>query len=267
MRKRPAWLWIVLILWLAALAALAAWLWLRGGRDDPPPLTNQVAPKQASDGPIPPAKALPQSEQLALAFRAAFGSDREARRTVGENSYVYTPERLEWVGNRAMLISLGRNPDDCHACSGAMAIHYLLPEGDGLRVSGAWLDVGPGGGWGNPAGEVAVNRDLTENPVIYSETTDGGQGYMCTVAWLVELQPGRPVSSEPFPIGSSNAGAVLDNGRTMTGDPLREIEGRIGNVRRGQAFDVIFTGAERFSETYHYRNGRFVGPAQSRAAC
>lgn len=266
MQRRPVWLWIVLGLWLAALAALGAWLLLRGG-DGAAGGNGQAQANQQVEGPIPPAKALAPAAQLDLAFRAAFGASREARRAVGDQTFVYSPARIEWIGNKAMLISLGRNVDDCHACSGAMAIHYLHPEGDGLRVDGAWLDVGPGGGWGNPVGDLVVNRALTGSPVIYSETTDGGQGYMCTVAWLVELQRDRPVASEPIPIGSSNQGAVLDNGRTMGGDPLREVEGRIGNVRRGQSFDVIFTGAERFTETYHYRGGRFVGPSQSRAAC
>jgi hypothetical protein len=264
--RRPIWQWIVLGLWLGGLVAITIWLIVRDRGGDPPGNALATADVPAGE-PIPPARALAPAAQLDLAFRAAFGASRQARRTVGDQTYVYSPDRIEWIGNRAMLISLGRNADDCHACAGAMAIHYLHPEGDGLSVDGAWLEAGPRGGWGRPADEIAINREMTNNPIVYSTSTDGGQGYMCTVAWLVELTHEGPVASEPIPIGSSNAGAVGDNGRTMGGEPLREVEGRIANIRRGQSFDLVFTGAERFTETYHYRNGHFVGPAQSRAAC
>ncbi len=269
MRKRPAWLWILLILWLAALAAIALWLMLRDDPDVPVADNRQAAQNQVSEAPIPPAKALPPAEQLTLAFRTAFGGDGEVRRSIGDNSYVYSPERIEWVGNRAMLISLGRNVDDCHACGGTMAVHYLEPVDQGLRVTGAWLEAGPSSSNGLPPGDVAINRDLTDNVIVYSTGSFIGQGYSCTVAWLVELRREGPVESGPIPISYSNEGAVLpETGRTMGGDPLRELEGRITNVRRGQSFDISFTGAERFSDTYTYQGGRFVGPElESRAAC
>ena len=269
MRKRPAWLWAVLVLWLAALAVIGLWLMMR---DEPG--SEIVGNRQAErgpppQGPIPPAQSLPPSEQLALAFRTAFGADGEVRRAVGDNTYVYTAERLEWVGNRAMLISLGRNVEDCHACGGAMAVHYLEPVDRGLRVTGAWLEAGPSSSNGAPPSEVAINRELTSNPVVTSTGGFIGQGYSCTVAWLVELRQDGPVESGPIPIAFSNEGAVMpETGRTMGGDPLRELEGRITNIRRGRSFEVAFTGAERFSDTYTYQGGRFVGPElESRAAC
>jgi hypothetical protein len=267
MQRRPIWQWLVLGLWLGSLVAITAWLIFRSDPEDRSGngmITNQVAQE-----PIPPAKALPAAEQLALAFRTAFGANGEVRRSVGEQTYVYQAERLEWLGNRAMLISLGRNVEDCHACGGTMAIHYLSPEGDGLRVSGAWLENPPSGSFGAPPGEIAINRELTDNPIVYATGGSTNQGYTCSVAWLVELRRDGPVTSGPIPISYSNTGAVMeDTGRTMGGDPLRELQGRIANVRRGQSFDVAFTGAEQFTETYSYRGGRFVGPAlDSRAAC
>lgn len=269
MQRRPIWQWVVLGLWLAALVAIAAWLMLRSDRSEDAsgkaqPISNQVAQE-----PIPPAKSLPAAEQLALAFRTAFGANGEVRRSVGEHTYVYRAERLEWIGNRAILISLGRNVDDCHACGGTMAIHYLRPEDQGLRVTGAWLENPPSGSFGAPPGEVAINRELTDNPIVYATGGSTNQGYTCSVAWLVELRRDGPVTSGPIPISYSNAGAVMEEtGRTMGGDPLRELQGRIANIRRGQSFDIAFTGAEQFTETYSYRRGRFVGPElKSRAAC
>ena len=269
MWKRPAWLWVLLILWLVALAAIALWLLLRDDSGGEAGDNRQVVENRTPGEPIPPAMSLPRAEQLALAFRTAFGSDREARRAVGENNYVYTPERVEWVGNRAILISLGRNVDECHACGGAMAVHYLEPVDQGLRVTGAWLETGPSSSNGMPTGEVTINRALTRNPIVYSTGSFIGQGLACTFAWLVELGHEGPVESGPIPISFSNEGAVMDEtGRSYGGDPLRRLEGRISNVRRGQSFDVSFTGTESFNDTYTYRGGRFVGPElESRAAC
>lgn len=268
MARRPIWQWLVLGFWLASLVAITGWLIFRSDPADVVTDNGLSTSNQVAQASIPPAKALPAAEQLALAFRTAFGANGEVRRSVGEQTYLYRPERLEWIGNRAMLISLGRNVQDCHACGGTVAIHYLSPEGDGLRVGGAWLENPPAGSFGAPPGEIAINHELTDNPVVYATGGSTGQGYACTVAWLVELRHEGPITSGPIPISYSNAGAVDDTGRTMGGDPLRELQGRIANVRRGQSFDVAFTGAEQFTETYSYRGGRFVGPElESRAAC
>lgn len=269
MPRRPIWQWLVLGFWLASLVAITGWLIFRSDPAEDLHGNGLTSSNQVAQAPIPPAKALAPSEQLALAFRTAFGANGEVRRSVGEQTYVYRPERLEWIGNRAMLISLGRNVEECHACGGTMAVHYLSPEGDGLRVSGAWLENPPAGSFGAPPGEVAINRELTDNPVVYASGGSTGQGYTCSVAWLVELRHEGPVTSGPIPISYSNAGAVLEEtGRTMGGDPLRELRGRIANIRRGQSFDIAFTGAEQFTETYGYRGARFVGPGpESRAAC
>lgn len=256
--------WPLLAIALAALAAGLGWLLLRGG-EAPPTATDERAARE----PLHRTRAMPPAEALAIAFRAAFDADGEARRTVGDQTYVYRPERMHWIGNKAMLISLGRNLSDCHACGGTLAVHYLEPYGNGLRVTGAWLETEASSSNGAPPNVVEISRALARYPVV--QATGGGtwQGYICTVAWLVELRPEGPVTSGPIPISHSNAGNIdEDTGRTFGGDPARELQGRIANVRRGQSFDVVFTGTERFSETYTYRDNRWVGPElESRAAC
>lgn len=261
--RRP-FFWLLLALALAALAAGLGWLLLRGDEDATP--GNDQATTRA---PLPRARALPPAEQLALAFRAAFGAAGEARRTVGDQTYVYAPERLEWIGGRAALISLGRNGNNCHACGGAMAVHYLRPESNGFRVTGAWLDTDASSSNGEPPHEIAIIRELSDYPVVYASGGGTWQGQTCTWARLVELRPEAPVTSDSILMSHSNAGNVDPvTGRTFGGDPAIEIEGRIVNIRRSRSFDVAFTGTERFSETYRYRGNRWVGPDQeSREAC
>ena len=95
------------------------------------------------------------------------------------------------------------------------------------------------------------------------------QGYVCSWAYLVELGPDRPIASGPIALSYSDAGAVLPGeDSTVGGDAPRSVEGRIGNVRRGSGFDVIFTGTERFREHYNYEGNRFIrNTPESRATC
>lgn len=104
---------------------------------------NQAAPVQAEAD----VRTRPRSEQLAAAFEAAFGGRSPATRRVGGETIAYRPAGLRWVGDRAVLVSTGNNAQDCHACAGWIAIHYLAPQGGGLRVTGEWLEGGGGGSW------------------------------------------------------------------------------------------------------------------------
>lgn len=248
-----------------AAAALLA-LCLGGcGREEPAGnARNETATTAPTD-----VRALPAAEQLGRAFAAAFGKAAPARLTADDQTYDYRPERLEWIGEKAVLISAGDNVDNSHAASGAMAIHYLAPTADGFRVTGAWPVATAGGTFGAGPSAIAVNRALSDFPVVYSEGGGTWQGYTCGWAHLVELGPDGPVASEPVHISLSNDGALDDTtGRTFGGEPRRDIEGRIGNVRRNQGFDVVFTGTERFAEPYAYRDHRFVRTTpESRAMC
>lgn len=247
-------------------------LLIRGGGGAETRTPAQSAPARQAAIPTaaaPAVRRLSPAEQLAAAFAAAFGRRGSARVDAGEQTYVYRPARLVWMGERAALISLGTNVQDYHAASGTMAVHYLMPAGAGFRVAGAWPEIGGGGTFGAAPHDVAVNRTLSQYPVIYGEGGGTWQGYTCSWAYLVELGPDRPIESGPIPLSYTNGGAVLpETGRTMGDDPERTVEGRIGNIVRGRGFDVIFAGTEHFIEHYDYRGNRFArNTPESRAVC
>src|SRR3546814_4993700 len=93
---------------------------------------NQViSSNEPSDGNIASTqhavRALPVSEQRALAFATAFGGEGSPVVEVEGERLRYSPGRLVWIGDRAVLLSPGENLEKCHACTGALAIHYLEP--------------------------------------------------------------------------------------------------------------------------------------------
>lgn len=271
----PAWVWALVGFVSVALIAGLAWLLfgMNQGRGDEDRIevnvqaeTNaQAEPEPADD--TPAVRRLSEREQLAAAFRAAFG-DRTTRE-LQTGDALFTPGRLVWMGDRAVLISPGEIADACHGCYGSLAIHYLRPSGDGFEVEGEWLERAGGSSFGAAGSNWGVSDRFGPHPVVYAESGFTGQGYTCTVMTMTELAPREPIQSDAVPIHMDNAGAVLDEtGRTGGGDPLREVSGEIVDVAKGRGFTVRFTGTERFDETYVYRGGRFVRTSgESRATC
>ena len=150
-----------------------------------------------------------KQEQLGRAFAAAFGNPAQAKAQVNGQTVVYRPGTIRWIGDRAVLISPAKSTDDCHACAGTLAVHYLKASGDRFEVTGSWPDVVPGTGWG-AAPKWKLSEDFTEFPAIFAEGTGGGQGFVCTTATLVELAPSGPVKSGPIPLHYDNEGAATD---------------------------------------------------------
>ena len=274
-RETPAWVWILVGFVSVALIALLAWLLsgMNQGRDEEERASTnvraenkvQAAPEPRDD--TPAVRRLSEREQLAAAFRAAFGDRTTRQLQSGEARF--TPGRLVWIGERAVLISPGEIPDACHGCYGSLAIHYLRPAGAGFEVEGEWLERAGGSSFGAAGSDWGVSDRYGPNPVVYSESGFTGQGYTCTVMTMTELAPREPIESDGVPIHMDNSGAVLDDtGQTSGGDPPREVSGEIVNVAKGRGFTVRFTGTERFEETYVYRGGRFVRTSgESRATC
>jgi putative oligomerization/nucleic acid binding protein len=266
--RPPSWIWIAGGAAAILLVALLVILLLRreSGTEGnetasanlavaPAPETNLVAPAPVETG----IRTRPQAEQLAAAFRAAFGRDRRATRTVDSATMTYTPGGLRWIGDRAVLVSPGRSSETCHACAGALAVHYLEAQGDGFRVAGEWLNGGGGADWG-AAPEWRFSTELSDQPMLRTDTGGGGQGVFCSRVNFHEFGAGGPREVATVPTGMSNTG-VSESGGT-------EIEGRIANVRKNQSFDVVFTGTERFTEHYVMRAGHYaLASGESRATC
>ena len=207
---------------------------------------------QAQAPPAQDVRSLPKPEQMARAFAAAFGGAQgQATAVAHDQNVVYKPRDLFWIGERAVLLSDGPSTDDCHACAGALAIHYLRPAGDKFEVTGAWPDAVSGAGWG-AAPKWRLTGAYTSFPAVYEEGGGGGQGYNCAVARLIELAPAGPVVSGPIRLHYDNEGAVTDEAAKVA------IDGKIVNVKKDVSFDVAYSGSQTFTESWRKRGARFV---------
>ncbi|MEA3015563.1 MAG: hypothetical protein QOI38_285 [Sphingomonadales bacterium] len=251
-RRRPEWLIPAALLGVLALFAVVAWLVLRGGGGEETDLsqTNVAAPAAAPPeqnlveaAPAPTIRDRPEADQLAAAFRAAFGG--RATRAVDEADVTFRPGRLVWIGDKAMLVSEGTNAEECHACAGHVAIHRLAVAGDGFRVEGEWLSVATDD-YGRPP-EWRVTGELTGRPALRVEGGGGNQGIFCNFVSWYDLTGESPRQIARVQTGYTNEGE----------EGGFELEGRIANLRPGRSFDVVYTGYESFTETYSLRGGRF----------
>jgi hypothetical protein len=249
--------------------AIAGAIALLAGCQQAPETGNATASTPSATPTPTGVRALPEAEQLKLAFRTTYGKDGAAQVTEGDAGVINVkPGQLMWVGDTAVLLSPGANESDCHACSGALAIAYLKPQGDGFVVTGKWPTLVRGSGWGAEP-EWRVTGEFTDNPAIYVESGWSGQGYSCSGASITELKPDGPVQSERVWLSSSNEGAVDETtGKTFGGEPLIRLEGKITDIVKGKSFAVQATGTAKFVERYEYRDGKFV-PLQkeSRLSC
>lgn len=211
----------------------------------PAPVANIVAPTLAE----PTIRTRAQAEQLAAAFAAAFGE--RAARTVGETDYRFRPGSLTWIGDRAILVSPGTNSQDCHACAGTLAVHYLVAEGNGFRVAGEWLEGGGFDDYGRPP-DWRFSSELSGRPMLRTESGDGNQGIFCNSVNYYEFSESGPRKIADVQIGYSNASGLGGP------DDGAEIEGRIHNIRPNQSFDVVYSGSRTFTERWVKRGGRFV---------
>jgi hypothetical protein len=239
----------------AVALSAAGWIALRGDPEAEPgrmPAAQRSSPTPEAkrvEQPSKDTRSLPAAEQLKLAFAAAFGSEGSATRTIGDETYTYTPAALEWIGEKAALLSFGRNAQDCHACFGTIGIHYLKPIGDRFEVTGAWPTEIHGVAWGAPTNGLSVSHKFSSHPVVMSEYGDMNQGCAYGGVLLTELRPEGP----------SHWGSV----RTVYVNPVgddqaTEISGKIVGIRKNRSFKVVYTGNDRFIETYVRRGSKFV---------
>jgi hypothetical protein len=243
-----------------ALAVGAGLLIGRNARSDDNGIVNlsatapaETAADQNMIQPPPPqdVRSMTEAEQRARAFAAAFpGARGQATGQVNGQTVVYKPGAIRWIGDRAVLISPAKATDDCHACAGTLAVHYLKASGDKFEVTGAWPDVVPGPGWGL-APKWKFTDEFTNYPAIYEQGSGMGQGYVCTSANLIELAPSGPVKSGPIPLHYDNEGAVTDP------EAKTQLDAKFVNVKKGVSFDLAVTGSQTFTETWLKRGDRF----------
>jgi hypothetical protein len=174
---------------------------------------------------------------------------------------IFAESRLVDAPFGPVLLSQGQVENAAHVDAGRIAAHYLRATGDGFAVRRAFPVAVESGSLGRLS-TWEVSDLFTDFPVLRTEGGGTWQGYTCAVVTLTELRPEGPREIALVPIGYDNQGAVTE------GVAARSVEGRIDNIRRGRSFDVIFSGTESFTETYAYRNGRFVTTSgDSRATC
>ena len=251
-RGPPLWMMAGGALFLIAIV-VAAMLLLRGGGEretfdvgSAPPANAVAEPPANVAAPAPPPagiRARPEAEQLAAAFRTAFGG--QPVRDSEDGEITYRAARLLWVGNRAVLISNGSNIEECHVCAGVVAVHHLLPEGNGFKVDGEWLRVATDD-YGRPP-EWRITSELTGRPSLRVDNGGGNQGITCDFSTWYDLAGGRPSELARVQTGYANEGE----------EGGFELSGRIANLRAGQSFDVVYTGYESFTERYRWRGDRF----------
>jgi Short C-terminal domain len=255
-RGVPLWAWIAGAAALLLAGIASAMLLTRRDRGDavaveanraPPPAEAPTANQSAPAAPPAGIRTHPAAAQLAAAFRAAFGA--RAVRKVDEADISYRPRRLFWIGDRAVLISDGSNAEECHACAGAVSVHYLAAEGDGFRVTGEWLSVATAD-YGHPP-DWRVTDELTGRPALRVENGGGNQGIFCSFVSYYDLGAPRPAEVARVQTGFTDEGYRGEEEGVA-------LEGQLAHVRAGRSFDVVYSGDESFTETYRFRGGRFV---------
>ncbi len=245
---------------VAVAIAVAAGIWLgrevrgTGGNEGGNGIAAVEAPVEENliaAPPPPDVHTLPQEEQAARAFEAAFGQRGSATVTIDGDQVRFEPQRLLWMPPGAVLISEGEAPDAPHASGGHIAIHYLRPAGDRFEVTRRFVPAVTTGSSGK-LGEWSVSSRFGERPVITAAGGGTFQGYSCTVLTLTEVGPSGPVELAEIPLSYSDAGAQEDP------EEATEIEGKIANVVKGRSFEVVYSGAEEFTERYVRSGGRYV---------
>jgi hypothetical protein len=267
--RPPPWIWIAGGAVAIVLAALLVMMLLRR---EGPTQGNETASANIVASPAPEANlAAPApveagirtrrpAEQLAAAFRAGFGRDRRAMRRVNGAEVTYAPGGLRWIGDRAVLVSPGRSSEDCHACPGFVAVHYLQAEGNGFRPAGEWLSTVRGGTFGQVPGW-EFSTLLSDQPMVAISSGGMWQGIVCSGSSYYELGANGPREVAGFLTGMDSSGSGIVEAASF--------EGRVRNVVKDRSFDVVYTGSQRFTEHYEWRGGRYVlaGGGESRAIC
>lgn len=262
--SRKAWLFPLGLTVGAAALGTVGWIVFRGASEGEsarspaaaaPTAQRSIEPevsKEPLQSSVRDVRSLPPAEQMRLAFATAFGSPASATRTIDDETLTYTPAALEWIGDRAALLSFGKNAQDCHACFGTIGVHYLTPKGERFEVSGAWPTQIGGAAWGEATGGLSVSRKFSTHPVVMSEYGDMHQGCSSGGISLTELRPEGPSDWGHVRTGFSNANPYSE------GDRIKKVSGDITDIQKNRSFKVVYKGDDGFTETYVRRGSKFV---------
>jgi hypothetical protein len=259
---RPARHWVAstLIVRLLAVGLLASCSQAKPTQKAAVDTTLSTTAAPASDAPVAAASdAAPAVDPAAIAaFASAWGGPPPMEHSVVRNGepaiLVFSPTALLDLGSDLKaLISQGSNKEDCHACSGGLAVHYLARNGTDWRTVGQWFDVAAGNGFGAPP-TVVVRQDLFAGPALEAQTGWAGQGCTVSGSQLIELTPSGPVTRvENVPTGADNSGEG--------GPQPFSFDGRIVAEQKGASFTVHYTGTVK--DDVAYRAANAWGPAKT----
>lgn len=192
--------------------------------------------------------------QTAAAFEAAFGKGGSAV-IVSTSSDIdervrYRPGSLVETSFGPVLVAPGEVLEAAHASAGKVAAIYMKRTPRGYAVARRFVPAMETGSFGKIAGW-SVSKAYGPDPVVVVEGGGIFQGYLCSVATLLELAPGGPRELVTVPLSYDDSGAVGDERAT-------HIEGRIENIRSGHSFDVAYSGSRSFRETYVRRGATYA---------
>jgi hypothetical protein len=204
----------------------------------------------------PSVRSLPPDEQRARAAQAALGSRRSAILSVNfdgsEERIEFSPKKLVWVGDVAILLSEGIVQDPGHASAGKIAAHYLRPIGDDFKLIRAYPTALVAGSFGQMSGWSVSDR-FTSTPAIVAEGGGTWQGTTLSCMVIVELTRDGPreVASVPVSYSDSGSGLIPENEQT-------DLEGRATNVVRDREFTMRYTGTSSADRRYVRSGARFL---------
>ena len=198
-------------------------------------------------------RVLPMNEQTARAFAAAFGDGARIAFASGE-PLIYEPGALVWTSTGAVLVSSGfverAGPDDL----GAIAVHYLKPEGTMFRVVAAHPKGIEGGLAGGPP-QWVVSTEFGDDPVIVTDAFDWRRGVTCATTALYGLGGGAPLPLAMFPSGYDDVGAGGERAKAVS------VSGSIRNILKGRSFEVHFRGSSDFTQVFTREGAHYVKTA------
>ena len=213
--------------------------------------------------PAPASSAVASAAPLSAdqAFRLAFGGPAPFERTAripdydNEQQLTYRPAKLVPLeGGLVALVSTATNASDCHACSGALAVHYFKRDAAGAwAVAGSWTELTSGNGFGQPPNWTARTDLGGSGHWLQIDAGWTGQGYTCAFSDLVELMPERPVMrGENIPTHFDNGGAALEESQIV------RQQGTIGSGPKSGWVRVSFSGTTTGTVDYEPVGGSLV---------